>query len=93
MNIQITQTQKNPEYKFEITIQENGTETRHSVTISKEYFEKLQTNKNPKEITHESFNFLLQRESKEQILSNFDITLISHYFPEFQSYIENWSRK
>ncbi len=93
MPIQITQTKQDPEYNFEVTIEENKTKTDHLVSMSKEYFNNLKTNKQPSEIIQESFNFLLKKESKEQILSKFNITLISHYFPEFQKYIEDWSKQ
>jgi hypothetical protein len=31
------------------------------------------------------FQFLLDHEPQESILGRFDITVISHYFPEFES--------
>ena len=31
-----------------------------------------------------AFRFLLDREPKESILSRFDVTVISRYFPEFE---------
>ena len=31
-----------------------------------------------------AFQFLLDREPKESILRHFDVTVISHYFPEFE---------
>jgi hypothetical protein len=35
-----------------------------------------------------SFEFLLERESKESILSRFDLSLISRYFPEYEQEIK-----
>jgi len=36
------------------------------------------------EYVKKSFEFLLEREPKESILRQFDITKISYYFPEFE---------
>ena len=36
-----------------------------------------------KELLNFSFNFLLERETNTSILSSFDITVISKYFPEY----------
>jgi len=35
------------------------------------------------ELVEESFRFLLEREPKESILSNFEISTIEGYFPEY----------
>jgi hypothetical protein len=76
-------------WSFEVNIEEQGSETNHTVTMSQDFYDTLNTNSSPKELVEKSFNFLLKRESKEQILSNFDITLISRYFPEFEEYLNN----
>ena len=36
-----------------------------------------------KELLNFSFNFLLERETNTSILSSFDLTVISKYFPEY----------
>ena len=38
----------------------------------------------PVECVRTAFRFLLDREPKESILSTFDITVISRYFPSFE---------
>jgi hypothetical protein len=38
----------------------------------------------PEELVRKSFEFLLEREPKESILSHFDITVISRYFPDYE---------
>jgi len=35
------------------------------------------------ELVRRSFEFLLQRESKESILREFDLSVIQRYFPEY----------
>ena len=41
-----------------------------------------------KELIKKSFEFLLERESKESILSSFDLPVISRYFPEYERVIK-----
>ena len=38
----------------------------------------------PEELIRKSFEFLLEREPKESILSRFDLSVISRYFPEYE---------
>ena len=37
----------------------------------------------PEELVRRSFEFLLERESKESILREFDLSVIQRYFPEY----------
>ena len=70
--------------------------TQHSVTLDKEYWEKLthstgsgQAEKvSPEELVKKSFEFLLAREPKESILREFNLQLITKYFPEYESEIK-----
>jgi hypothetical protein len=59
--------------------------TRHSVTARAGDVERLTGGKvNAERLIEESFRFLLERESNTSILRSFQITDISHYFPEFE---------
>ena len=63
--------------------------TQHSVTLDKEYWEKLtDTQHKPEELVRKSFEFLLAREPKESILREFNFHEIAKYFPEFESEIK-----
>ena len=42
----------------------------------------------PEELIRKSFQFLLEREPKESILSRFDLSVISRYFPEYEREIK-----
>ena len=42
----------------------------------------------PEELIRKSFEFLLEHEPKESILSRFDLTVISRYFPEYEGEIK-----
>jgi hypothetical protein len=88
-NIKIFENRTGEGWEFEVTVEEQGSETNHIVTMSQDFYDSLNTQSTPTEIVEKSFKFLLERESKEQILSEFDITLISKYFPEYNKYISN----
>ena len=64
--------------------------TQHLVTIPAQYIAKL-TGKELDEsvFVEKAFEFLLERESNDMILSRFDIRLISEYFPEFEDEMKN----
>ena len=76
-------------WEFNVLLSEDGSETKHSVSMTKDYYESLDTKKTPEDVVKKSFEFLLEREPKESILSNFDITLISKYFPEYDNVIKS----
>ena len=58
------------------------------VTVKDADYERLTSGKISKEeLIKKSFEFLLERESKESILKEFDITVISKYFPEYEEVI------
>ena len=68
---------------------EKDVETTHVVRMSQEYYRKLCG----ATVTHEwvivqAFNFLLERESNTEILSEFDLHIINRYFPEFEDDIK-----
>ena len=69
--------------KFEITVKANQI-TKHFVYVTDEMLFNLTKNKiSKKELLNFSFNFLLERETNTSILSSFDLTVISKYFPEY----------
>jgi hypothetical protein len=69
---------------FEVVIRQGGGETRHRVTVSQEAYNRLTVGKHtPERFLEATFHFLLDREPKESILEHFDVSAISHFFPEF----------
>jgi hypothetical protein len=70
---------------FEVVVREDGSESRHHVTVSKDTSERLTAGHHPPEQCIEvAFRFLVDREPKESILARFDVSVISRYFPEFE---------
>ena len=84
-------------YTYEVVVEgsEAASETRHRVKLAPEYYKKLCGGT----ITHEwliiqSFKFLLEREPNTSILKEFDLEVISQYFPEYEEEISSrvgWS--
>lgn len=71
--------------RFEVEVTTGGSTSHHSVSMSHADYHALTNGKvNPEECVQAAFRFLLDREPKESILSSFDISVISRYFPEFK---------
>ena len=76
--------------KFEITVNADQI-IKHVVSVTDQMLLNLTKNKISKEeLLNFSFNSLLEREPNTSILSKFDIILISKYFPEYISKVENY---
>ena len=87
MELLITELSKD---KFEITVKADKL-TKHVVSVTDQMLLNLTNNKISKEeLLNFSFNFILEREPNTSILSKFDIIVISKYFPEYISKVENY---
>ena len=76
---------------FEVTIKEENGETYHKVTLLQETYRSIFGQSHDPEVCIEaSFKFLLDREPKEMIMSTFDITVISMYFPDFPEVVKSY---
>jgi hypothetical protein len=72
---------------YQVTVIANG-ETTHEVSVQTAYAEKLSAGQiSTSELIKKSFEFLLERESNTSILRKFDLTIIAHYFPEYEQEI------
>lgn len=75
-------------WEFEVEIEENGSKTNHKVTVNRDFYQKITQGKIPPEtLVKKSFEFLLEREPAESILSEFNLEQISAYFPEYEGEI------
>jgi hypothetical protein len=69
----------------QVTVGGHGSETRHSVTLTRADFQRLTTrNGRPEDLVGRSFEFLLEREPKESIFPSFALPDIGRYFPEYE---------
>ena len=74
---------------FRVHVIEAGSESRHHVTLDpKDQARLAGATGGPEELIRKSFEFLLEREPKESILSRFDLSIISRYFPEYEREIK-----
>ena len=75
---------------FKVFIKDN-IETCHHVTLKDEIFQKLTQRKiTKKKLINLSFEFLLKKEENTQILREFELQVISDYFPDYMENIKSW---
>ena len=87
MKFHIDQINKN---LFKVSIKDN-IETYHHVILKDEIFQKLTQKKITKEkLINLSFEFLLKKEENTQILREFELQVISDYFPDYMENIKSW---
>ncbi len=89
--IDVKVTNDGDPFEFDVAVREGDTETRHRVTMTESTYRKLTGGGvGPERCVEAAFKYLLDREPKESILSSFDITVISRYFPSFEDEISNY---
>jgi hypothetical protein len=75
--------------RFRVRVIEAGSESTHQVTLNpKDYGRLAVGTADPEKLIRKSFEFLLEREPKESILSRFDLAIINRYFPEYEGEIK-----
>jgi predicted PolB exonuclease-like 3'-5' exonuclease len=63
--------------------------TEHRVTMHPDYMQQLTHGKmNDEALIKNSFEFLLEHEDNTSILSNFDLSVIARYFPDYERVIK-----
>ena len=86
--IDVRTTSEGEPWTFQVTVSEGGSQTTHRVTLTSGDYERLAGEAcGPDELVRKSFEFLLEREPKESILGEFDITVIARYFPDYEGEI------
>lgn len=85
--IEIRRTASGDPLQFEVTVRDATGETRHRVTMSQKTCASLTAGgkHSAEQCLEATFRFLLDREPKEAILERFDVTVVSRYFPDFES--------
>jgi hypothetical protein len=77
------------EGEFQVRIVEGKSQTEHRVTLSPADHQRLSDGKiAPEDLIRRSFEFLLENEAKESILSQFDLPIIGRYFPNYEREIQ-----
>lgn len=71
----------------EVTVHDDG-ESHHRVRVTGKDLARLAPGaSDPVELVQASFEFLLEREPKESILREFDLSVIGTFFPEYEGEI------
>ena len=78
----ITVTRRSGE-QFRVEVDEGATQTSHDVTATAADLQKYGGGATPERLIRASFEFLLEREPKESILTSFALPVIERYFPEY----------
>ena len=69
-----------------VEVIEAGSRSRHAVRVRADDLARLDPAAgDPRDLVRRSFEFLLDRESKESILASFDLMVISRYFPAYEA--------
>ncbi len=79
-NISVEHTR---ESSYRVTVEEPNGRTVHDVTVTPADVERYAPGAEPERLLKASFEFLLEREPKESILSRFELPVIERYFPEY----------
>jgi|TARA_R110002095_G_scaffold110844_1_gene96968 hypothetical protein len=70
---------------FNVVVSDSAGSTKHRVTLTDASYQKLTGGKiTPDACVEAAFKFLLERESKSDILPSFDINVINMSFPSFE---------
>ncbi len=92
MSVTVSQTATRPKLEFAVEIREGRGVSRHTVTCDPALFQRLAGahGVGAEAFVEAVFAFLLEREPKESILSRFDVSVVSRYFPEFEGEIGSY---
>ena len=85
ISVMTVSTSDNNSWRYNVEIFENdgsGSKSTYEVTLDKDYYMDLTEKRRivPEEFVKKSFEFLLDRESKDSILRQFDIAQINDSF-------------
>ena len=79
--------------EFQVTVNVKNS-TSHNITLTDDIHQNLTNGKvNKKELIEFSFKFLVAREPNTSILSSFELSVISEYFPEYIKTVKEWIAK
>jgi len=67
--------------------------THHRVRLSAADLARLGEGQPAELLLRESFQFLLEREPNTSILGSFDLSIVGHYFPEYEQEIRSRLRR
>ncbi len=76
---------------FHVVVSDSAGKTEHRVTLSDETYQRLTGGRvAPDACVHAAFRFLLERETKSDILPSFDLNVIQLYYSNFDKEFGNY---
>jgi hypothetical protein len=76
--------------RYMVEVTEGPSRSTHQVTVRADDLQRLGGGSTAEGLIAASFRFLLDRETKESILSEFDLSVIGRYFPEYPDRIGDY---
>ena len=70
-------------YRCAVDVSDATGTSHHMVRVSPTDFERWGRGRSAEDLVADSFAFLLEREPKESILKEFDLSVIKRYFPDY----------
>ena len=93
MSVTVTRTATQPKLEFAVEVRDGHGSSRHTVTLDPALLARLTAGRRVGDEAFVAvFEFLLERESKESIMSRFDVSVVARYFPEFDTAIGSYLR-
>jgi hypothetical protein len=68
---------------YDVTVEDGRGSSSHEVTVWPSDLDRYAPDSTPEALIEASFEFLLEREPRESILSRFELPVIERYFPEY----------
>lgn len=75
---------------YRVSVTEGGSASMYRVTVQPTDLESFGRGASAEDLVAASFRFLLDRETKESIMSSFDLGVIARYFPEYPDRIGDY---
>jgi hypothetical protein len=67
-----------------VTLGDDERATTHEVSVDREVLDDLAPGATPEELVRVSFEFLLERESRESIMRRFELPIIGRFFGDYR---------
>ena len=71
-----------------MTIGDDAAATTHEVSVDRETLDDMAPGVTPEELVRTSFEFLLERESREAIMRSFELPIIGRFFGDYRDEME-----
>jgi hypothetical protein len=85
VTIDVTCERADAGWRCTVRVHDERSTTEHAVSVQPADLDRLDPGAtDPTDLVRRSFEFLLERESKESILRSFDLPVIGRYFPDYE---------